>query len=63
MSETQGQIEYCLASIHWEYEDQLPKDLTKREYDDMFRLSAVICGVRMFQYIQLRNKRIFLMQK
>jgi len=49
-------------AIEWEYEDQLP-DLTDERYNEMFGLSRVIGGVRMFPYIIWQNKRCYLVNK
>lgn len=41
-----------IASIQWEYEDNLP-DMEGVEYDHLFERSEIRGGVRMFPYISI----------
>ncbi len=41
-----------LEFIKWEYEDELP-EMYDEQYDEMFAVSKVISGVRMFPYVNL----------
>lgn len=41
-----------IASVQWEYEDQLP-EMSDIEYDHLFEKSEVRGGVRMFPYISV----------
>jgi len=42
--------------IQWEYEDQLDLDIT----DNMFKLSEIVDGVRMYPYIIIDGCRHYL---
>ena len=44
-----------IYSIEWEFEDELPKDMSDLDYDLMYPKSEVIGGVRMFPYIEVYN--------
>jgi len=51
-----------IIKIYWEYEDNLPDDLSDAEYDAMFLLSKVDI-VRMFPYIIVKGKKLFLSER
>lgn len=58
---------YEIYSLEWEYEDELPKDLSDIDYDHLFQYSEVRGGVRMFPFITIytdiakgETKRIYL---
>ena len=41
------------ALVRWEYEDNLPDDITTQDYGWMFNMSTIIDGVRMFPYVEI----------
>ena len=45
---------YKTAIIQWEYEDQLPEDLTDEDFKLMFAASEVD-GIRIYPYIETEN--------
>lgn len=57
---------YDILSIEWEFEDNLPKNLSDIEFDHLFYYSEIKCGVRMYPFITLYDdltgecKRIYL---
>jgi hypothetical protein len=47
--------------IHWEYEDQLPNTPQVNDlFRGLFRCSQIRDGVRMYPFIWIGDKRIFL---
>ena len=46
-------MSYETALVRWEYEDELPKDITMQDYGWMFNMSSIIDGVRMFPYVEI----------
>lgn len=59
-------MNYDVYSLEWEYEDQLPENLTDLEFDLMFHYSEIKNGVRMYPFIHIYDdltgecKRIYL---
>jgi len=55
--------EIDFAEIQWDYEDELSENVGKREYDMMFQNSKIIDGVRMFPYMEIRDRSSSRVQK
>ena len=58
-------MSYDVYSLEWEYEDQLPKNLSDLEFDLMFHYSEIKDGVRMYPFITVysfdgSSKRIYI---
>ena len=49
-------LEIGFSEIQWEHEDELSENVGKREYDMMFDNSKIINGVRMFPYVEIRDR-------
>lgn len=49
------------VAVRYEYEDELPRNLSREEYDAMFPLS-VVDGVRLFPYVEIYGQRYYLAQ-
>jgi len=44
---------WSLASVYWEYEDELPEGLSDVEFSHMFEYSEIRDGVRMYPFIKI----------
>jgi hypothetical protein len=45
------EYDYDVCALQYEYEDQLPEDISDEDFKCMFKKSEVIHGVRMYPYI------------
>ena len=48
------------VTIKWEYEDQLPKEITDEDYNAMYSESKIVFAVRMFPYVEINEERYYL---
>ncbi len=54
---------YDIQYVRWQYEDELPEDLTNADYTAMYpfsRKKGGIVGVRMFPNIQINGTRHYI---
>jgi len=51
-----------IVLLEWEYEDELPS-MTNSKYNAIFDQSKVIDGVRMFPFITVDERRIYIASK
>ena len=42
-----------IRSVKWEYEDRLPNDIPRHQFDEMFDSSRLVDGVRMYPYTEV----------
>lgn len=48
-----------IVKVKYEYEDELPDDITDEEYDEIFN-SSIIDGVRLFPYVEVEGEKYFI---